>query len=87
MIFKLNLFIVLLATFDKSDALMANLDFGYHNYASLTSILQSYAANYPTKTYLYSIGTYIPAFNNYTISRIKIPIKWNFDLSLKYLLL
>lgn len=32
------------------------LDFNYHNYTQLTSILQSYAIKYPTKTYLYSIG-------------------------------
>jgi hypothetical protein len=34
----------------------SDLDFGYHDYASFTSILQSYAQKYPTKTYLYSIG-------------------------------
>ena len=33
-----------------------DLDFGYHKYDSLTSILKNYSQNYPNKVYLYSIG-------------------------------
>ncbi len=32
------------------------LQFTYHNHDSLTSILKQFASDYPTKTYLYSIG-------------------------------
>lgn len=33
-----------------------SLDYVYHNYEQLTTILKDYAAKYPSKTYLYSIG-------------------------------
>jgi hypothetical protein len=33
-----------------------NLDFKYHNYAQITSLLKNYSSSFPTKTYLYSIG-------------------------------
>ena len=32
------------------------VNYGFHNYSSLTQILEQFASSYPTKTHLYSIG-------------------------------
>ena len=34
-----------------------DLEFNYHNYNSIQALLQNYSKNFPTKTYLYSIGS------------------------------
>ena len=34
----------------------STLAYGYYNYDELTTLLKNYASQYPTKTYLYSIG-------------------------------
>ena len=47
---------ILVFTFNIITLIKSDLDFGYHNYDSFTSILKNYASKYPTKTYLYSIG-------------------------------
>jgi hypothetical protein len=49
--FKPKMFLILLVLVN------CELDFDYHNYESLTSILKNYSKIYPTKTYLYSIGS------------------------------
>lgn len=52
MLKKILVFYVILL----SACLANSLDYVYHNYEQLTSILKDYSVKYPTKTYLYSIG-------------------------------
>ena len=35
---------------------LAALDYKYHSYNDITNLLKKYASDFPSKTYLYSIG-------------------------------
>jgi carboxypeptidase M len=56
LILKLLLFHFLIIAKTRSLNHQNQLEFIYHNYEHLTNILKSYASNYPTKAYLYTIG-------------------------------
>lgn len=43
----------------------SELDFNYHNYDQFTLVLKNYSINYPTKTYLHSIGKSVQGLNFY----------------------
>ena len=52
----MKLLILAFAILFHLNLLSCQFDYGYHNYAQFTAVLQQYANKFPSKAYLYSIG-------------------------------